>query len=77
MKLSVIIPVYNEIDTIQSIIQKVQNVDIEKELIIVDDFSSDGTREHLLSLNNDKDVLIEKNGIQAYQTGNIRVVLQQ
>lgn len=53
MKLSVIIPVYNEKNTIQEIIRRVQEVDIgmEKELILVDDFSQDGTRQILERLN--------------------------
>jgi len=45
--LSVIIPVYNEVNTISNILEKVQNVATEKEIILVDDFSSDGTREFL------------------------------
>ena len=52
MKLSVIIPVYNERDTIQAILQQVVAVDLkglglEMELIVVDDGSRDGTREIL------------------------------
>lgn len=47
MKLSVIIPAYNEKDYILKIIEKVSNVPIEKEIIVVDDMSSDGTREIL------------------------------
>ena len=43
MKLSVIMPVFNEQRTIREIIAKVQAVPIEKELIIVDDASTDGT----------------------------------
>lgn len=45
MKLSVVIPVYNEKDTLEEIVEKVQTVDIEKELLLIDDFSTDGTRE--------------------------------
>jgi len=37
-------PVYNEIGTVQEIIRRVQAVDIEKEIIVVDDGSTDGTR---------------------------------
>lgn len=42
-KLSVIIPVYNEAATIRALIDKVEAVDIDKEIIIVDDGSGDDT----------------------------------
>ena len=44
-KLSVVIPVYNEIRYIQTLIEKVQAVPVEKEIVLVDDGSNDGTRE--------------------------------
>lgn len=49
MKLSVIIPVYNEKNTIKTVLKRVLDVgiNIDKEIIIVDDFSTDGTREIL------------------------------
>ncbi len=47
MKLSVIIPVYNEIHTIGEILSRVLEVDLPKEVIVVDDCSTDGTREFL------------------------------
>jgi glycosyltransferase involved in cell wall biosynthesis len=47
IKLSVVIPVYNERETIQEIVERVQRVDISKEIIIVDDGSTDGTRQQL------------------------------
>ena len=54
MKLSVLIPVYNEKNTINLILQKVLdtklNYELKKEIIIVDDFSNDGTREILKGL---------------------------
>ncbi|OGD24268.1 MAG: glycosyl transferase [Candidatus Aminicenantes bacterium RBG_13_59_9] len=52
MKLSVVIPVFNEQATIAEIIRRVRAVDVglEKEIIIVDDGSTDGTRETLQPL---------------------------
>lgn len=52
MKLSIVIPCFNESKTIAEIIKKVISVplDLEKEIIIVDDYSTDGTREYLKSL---------------------------
>jgi len=53
MKVSAVMPCYNEIRTIDTIIKKIQTVelgDIEKEIVIVDDGSKDGTREYLARL---------------------------
>jgi len=44
-KLSVVIPVYNEERTLEEIVGRVRAVDIDKEIIIVDDGSTDGSRE--------------------------------
>lgn len=44
MKLSVLMPVYNEIHTVKTIIEKIQGVLINKEIVLVEDFSTDGTR---------------------------------
>ncbi|WP_157147805.1 glycosyltransferase family 2 protein [Brachyspira pilosicoli] len=54
MKLSVIIPCYNEENTIEAIINAIINskCSIEKEIIIVDDFSKDNTRNKLKSIEN-------------------------
>lgn len=50
MKLSVIIPVYNESRTIREIIQRVQAVGLADEIVVVDDGSTDGTRQVLSEL---------------------------
>jgi glycosyltransferase involved in cell wall biosynthesis len=48
--LSVVIPVYNEVATIDRILAAVRAVDIDKEIIVVDDCSTDGTREILTGI---------------------------
>jgi glycosyltransferase involved in cell wall biosynthesis len=50
LKLSIVIPVYNERRTIEEILRRVQSVNLEKEVVVVDDASSDGTREFLMEL---------------------------
>ena len=54
-------PVYNEINTIQTIIERVQDTGLVDELLVIDDGSTDGTREFLCDLNSE---------------GNVRVLLQ-
>jgi len=58
MKLSVVIPVYNEKNTILELLDRVRNVDLPKEIIVVDDYSTDGTREILQSLPSSEDLKI-------------------
>ena len=64
MVLSVVIPCYNEESTIKAIIERVRSIDIDTEIIVVDDCSTDGTRELLggeLKGMVDRIVLHEKN----------------
>ena len=55
MKLSIVIPVYNERNTLEKILERVEMVQVdgikEKEIVLVDDFSTDGTKEILHSFN--------------------------
>ena len=50
MKLSVVMPVYNERATLREVVQKVLSVPMEIELICVDDGSRDGSREIMAEL---------------------------
>ena len=62
MKLSVIIPVYNEVESIQVILKRVQAQKLAYEIVVVDDGSKDGTR----------DVLKEMDG-----KGGVRIILHE
>jgi glycosyltransferase involved in cell wall biosynthesis len=50
VKLSIVIPVYNEVATLREIVARVVAVELDKELVIVDDYSTDGSRELLEQL---------------------------
>ena len=50
MTLSVIIPVYNEVSTVEQLVMRVKRVPIDKQIIIVDDGSTDGTRDKVAGL---------------------------
>lgn len=79
-RLSVVMPVYNERQTIEEILRRVQAVAIEKEIIVVDDKSTDGTRELLELLARNAETLgsmdLPRAG-KALRTDNIRVFFQE
>jgi glycosyltransferase involved in cell wall biosynthesis len=58
VKLSVVIPVFNEKATVREILERVRAVTLPKEIIIVDDFSTDGTREILQELGSANDLKV-------------------
>ncbi|HMD12985.1 MAG TPA: glycosyltransferase family 2 protein [Bacteroidota bacterium] len=63
MKISVVVPVFNERNTIESIVDRIKAVPLIKEIVVVDDFSNDGTRDILSKMNGDivKVIYHEKN----------------
>ncbi|NWF65096.1 MAG: glycosyltransferase family 2 protein [Chloroflexi bacterium] len=64
MKLSVIIPIYNEVESIKTIVKRVQDTQLAHEIILVDDGSKDGTRDILRAWEGKKGLTIllhEKN----------------
>jgi glycosyltransferase involved in cell wall biosynthesis len=54
VKLSIVIPVYNEKNTLSTLLTRVEAVDYDKEIVLVDDCSTDGTREIVESYKNKK-----------------------
>ena len=80
-KLSVVIPVYNERRTIEEVLRRVQAVAIEKEIVVVDDGSTDGTREFLRELSGRVDGNESGAGPaeigRGLNTANIRIFFQE
>ncbi len=75
MRLTYLVPVYNEKDTVRDIIARLQNLPVEKEIIVVDDGSTDGSREILRGLKGIKYIEHAKNmGKGAAVTTGIREV---
>lgn len=60
-KLSIVIPIYNEAEHLEEILRQIDavEIDMDKELILVDDCSTDGTREILKNLQNTNDSKIK------------------
>src|SRR3972149_3964449 len=49
-KLSVVIPVFNEVKTVEQVVRTIVALPVEKEIIVIDDYSTDGSRELLKKL---------------------------
>jgi len=74
MKISILVPVYNEENTVKELLNKLLNLNIEqKEIIVIDDGSTDNTKNILLNFNNNYVKIIYHNKNQgkgkAIQTG--------
>jgi glycosyltransferase involved in cell wall biosynthesis len=78
-KLTVVMPVFNERATLEEIIFRVQDVDIDKEIVIIDDGSTDGSREFLAQLANliEADLPIMNLPGRALRIDNVRVFFQE
>ena len=62
MKLSIVIPVYNEAKTIKELLKRIESAgigNVKKEIILVDDFSTDGSRDMLKKLNKKYTVVLQ------------------
>lgn len=58
-RLSVVIPVFNERATVEELLRRVTAVDLDKEIVVVDDASTDGTREILQKLGTDAAAILQ------------------
>jgi glycosyltransferase involved in cell wall biosynthesis len=58
VKLSIIIPAYNERKTIHDIVSMVRSTPFEKEIVIIDDCSSDGTQQILKEIEKEPDIRV-------------------
>lgn len=67
--LSVVVPVYNEVKTIREILAKINAVGIDKEMIVVDNYSTDGTRDLLQEILNRKEFPAIKVIYHSYNKG--------
>jgi glycosyltransferase involved in cell wall biosynthesis len=77
LAVTVVIPVYNERDTIVEIVRRVQAVGIHEEILIVDDFSTDGTRQLLLELSREPDIRVLMHGYNRGKGAALRTAFEQ
>ena len=77
LALSVVIPVYNERETIVEIVRRVQAVGVHQEIVIVDDYSLDGTRELLLELAKEPDIRVLMHGYNRGKGAALRTAFAQ
>jgi glycosyltransferase involved in cell wall biosynthesis len=77
LAVSVVIPVYNERETVVEVVRRVQAVGIHEEIIIVDDFSVDGTRQILLELDREDDIRVLLHGYNRGKGAALRTGFEQ
>jgi len=76
MKLSIIIPIYNEKELLPIVLEKVRKVNIEKELILIDDCSTDGTVEILKTEEKKSDTIVLYHNVNRGKGAAIRTGLE-
>ena len=76
MKLSVVIPIFNEEETLLEILERVRATPFEKEIILVDDCSADGTRAILKELEGDEDLSIHYHSVNQGKGAALRTGFQ-
>ncbi len=78
MTLSVLIPIYNELETVEAVIEHVRKVPVKTQIILVDDCSVDGTRDLLKRLDEQHDDLIIRfHGVNRGKGAAIRTALAE
>jgi glycosyltransferase involved in cell wall biosynthesis len=73
VKLSIIIPVFNEERTVAELIRKVQELSLDKEIIVVNDGSSDGTREALRPFEGEPGLTIHHSPVNLGKGSSVRI----
>ncbi len=73
MKLSIIIPVYNELSTVLALLAQVTALDIDKEIIIVNDGSTDGTGEALAQHARSQQVVVHHSPVNLGKGASVRI----
>ena len=73
MKLSIVIPVYNEAGTVGALIDKVRALPLEKEILVVDDGSTDGTAEALERFAGQPGLQVHRNPVNLGKGASVRI----
>jgi glycosyltransferase involved in cell wall biosynthesis len=77
LAVSVVIPVYNERETVVEVVRRVQAVGVHHEIVIVDDFSIDGTRKLLMELERESDIRVLLHGYNKGKGAALRTGFEQ
>ena len=73
LKVSIVIPVFNEAATVRTLVEKVRRLELDKELIIVNDGSSDGTRQALAEYEGRPGIAVHHNPVNLGKGSSVRI----